>query len=154
MVLIDLTKASTGVTYISFFFFLVVTNKVQAVFPLQDLKIAPLEPKDLNLKSDRNEYPGVQYTNNRICCIKPCLKDILPPPNAFYPLQKNLERLKTQMKIDQILLRRLSVISKEKLEREATAEDPDLRRCVAHFRLHCVLVRWAENIIRSHLDSE
>lgn len=39
---------------------------------------------------------------------------------------------------------KLTATSKEKLAREATAPDPDLRRCVAHFRLHCVSVQSTE----------
>ncbi|KAF3385514.1 hypothetical protein F1880_002327 [Penicillium rolfsii] len=48
---------------------------------------------------------------------------------------------------------KLTVISKEKLTREATAPDPDLRRCVAHFRLHCGSVLWTENDMKSRISS-
>ncbi|KAJ5946487.1 hypothetical protein N7454_003326 [Penicillium verhagenii] len=48
---------------------------------------------------------------------------------------------------------KLTVISKEKLAREATAPDPDLRRCVAHFRLHCGSVLWTENDMKSRISS-
>ncbi|KAJ5691198.1 hypothetical protein N7488_011933 [Penicillium malachiteum] len=48
---------------------------------------------------------------------------------------------------------KLTVISKEKLAREATAPDPDLRRCVAHFRLHCGSVLWTENDMKSRMSS-
>ncbi|KAJ5201384.1 uncharacterized protein N7498_006047 [Penicillium cinerascens] len=45
---------------------------------------------------------------------------------------------------DNALLYKLTATSKEKLAREATAPDPDLRRCVAHFRLHCFSVQSTE----------
>jgi len=48
---------------------------------------------------------------------------------------------------------KLTVISKEKLAREATAPDPSLRRCVAHFRLHCGSVLWTENDMKSRISS-
>lgn len=48
---------------------------------------------------------------------------------------------------------KLTHISKEKLAREATAPDPDLRRCVAHFRLHCGSVSWTENDMKSRISS-
>ncbi|EPS32251.1 hypothetical protein POX_d05585 [Penicillium oxalicum] len=48
---------------------------------------------------------------------------------------------------------KLTVISKEKLAREATAPDPNLRRCVAHFRLHCGSVLWTENDMKSRISS-
>ena len=48
---------------------------------------------------------------------------------------------------------KLTLISKEKLAREATAPDPDLRRCVAHFRLHCGSVLWTENDMKSRISS-
>lgn len=48
---------------------------------------------------------------------------------------------------------KLTHLSKEKLAREATAPDPDLRRCVAHFRLHCGSVMWTENDMKSRISS-
>lgn len=48
---------------------------------------------------------------------------------------------------------KLTVISKEKLAREATAPDPNLRRCVAHFRLHCGSVEWTEKDMNSRISS-
>lgn len=48
---------------------------------------------------------------------------------------------------------KLTLISKEKLAREATAPDPCLRRCVAHFRLHCGSVQWTENDMKSRISS-
>ncbi len=48
---------------------------------------------------------------------------------------------------------KLTHLSKEKLAREATAPDPDLRRCVAHFRLHCGSVSWTENDMKSRISS-
>lgn len=37
-----------------------------------------------------------------------------------------------------------TITSKEKLISEGTAPDPDLRRCVAHFRQHYVSFLWTE----------
>ncbi|KAL2872042.1 uncharacterized protein BJX67DRAFT_341344 [Aspergillus lucknowensis] len=39
---------------------------------------------------------------------------------------------------------KLTNLSKQKLAREATAPDPDIRRCLGHFRLHCLSMEWAQ----------
>ncbi|RMJ20955.1 hypothetical protein PHISP_08173, partial [Aspergillus sp. HF37] len=40
-----------------------------------------------------------------------------------------------------------------KLAREATAPDPDVRRCLAHFRLHVASMEWTSKDVRSQISS-
>ncbi|KAL4997154.1 hypothetical protein BDV10DRAFT_170449 [Aspergillus recurvatus] len=48
---------------------------------------------------------------------------------------------------------KLSNLSKQKLAREATAPDPDIRRCLHHFRMHCLSVEWAQQETASKITS-
>jgi hypothetical protein len=48
---------------------------------------------------------------------------------------------------------RLTTLSKQKLAREATAPDPDIRRCLGHFRLHCTSMEWAQRDMTSRINS-
>lgn len=77
-----------------------------------------------------------------------------PKPSRAEPLfhQKTKTRWPPMANRD-ALPYKLTTISKEKLTREATAPDPDLRRCVAHFRLHCGSVLWTENDMKSRMSS-
>ncbi|KAJ5107433.1 hypothetical protein N7456_004108 [Penicillium angulare] len=77
-----------------------------------------------------------------------------PSPRPSLPnFQKNVRKRWPPMANRNALPYKLTVISKEKLAREATAPDPDLRRCVAHFRLHCGSVLWTENDMKSRISS-
>ncbi|KAJ5587662.1 uncharacterized protein N7459_003427 [Penicillium hispanicum] len=77
-----------------------------------------------------------------------------PSPTPAVPLlQKNSNKRWPPMANRNTLPYKLTVISKEKLAREATAPDPSLRRCVAHFRLHCGSVMWTENDMKSRISS-
>lgn len=77
-----------------------------------------------------------------------------PSPARAVPLfQKNAGKRWPPMANRNTLPYKLTVISKEKLTREATAPDPNLRRCVAHFRLHCGSVEWTENDMKSRISS-
>ncbi|KAA8652061.1 hypothetical protein EYZ11_009584 [Aspergillus tanneri] len=48
---------------------------------------------------------------------------------------------------------KLSTLSKQKLAREATAPDPDIRRCLGHFRLHCLSMEWAQRDMTTRINS-
>lgn len=48
---------------------------------------------------------------------------------------------------------RLTGLSRQKLAREATAPDPDVRRCLAHFRLHVASMEWTSKDVRSQISS-
>ncbi|KAJ5218539.1 uncharacterized protein N7498_000638 [Penicillium cinerascens] len=76
-----------------------------------------------------------------------------PKPSHSVPFQKNANKRWPPMANRNALPYKLTVISKEKLAREATAPDPSLRRCVAHFRLHCGSVLWTENDMKSRISS-
>lgn len=78
-----------------------------------------------------------------------------PSPARAVPLQpfRNANKRWPPMANRNALPYKLTVISKEKLAREATAPDPNLRRCVAHFRLHCGSVEWTENDMKSRISS-
>lgn len=77
-----------------------------------------------------------------------------PSPSPAIPvLQKTANKRWPPMANRSALPYKLTVISKEKLAREATAPDPDLRRCVAHFRLHCGSVEWTEKDMKSRISS-
>lgn len=74
-----------------------------------------------------------------------------PKPTASVPIVQN--KRWPPMANRNALPYKLTHLSKEKLAREATAPDPDLRRCVAHFRLHCGSVMWTENDMKSRISS-
>lgn len=79
---------------------------------------------------------------------------VTPKPAPAVPnFTKNTNKRWPPMANRNALPYKLTVISKEKLTREATAPDPDLRRCVAHFRLHCGSVLWTENDMKSRISS-
>ncbi|KAL3480218.1 hypothetical protein BJX99DRAFT_220930 [Aspergillus californicus] len=48
---------------------------------------------------------------------------------------------------------KLTNLSKQKLAREATASDPDIRRCLGHFRLHCRSIEWAQQEVATKITS-
>lgn len=48
---------------------------------------------------------------------------------------------------------RLTTLSKQKLAREATAPDPDIRRCLCHFRLHVMSVEMAQKDMTTRINS-
>lgn len=48
---------------------------------------------------------------------------------------------------------RLSGLSRQKLAREATAPDPDVRRCLAHFRLHVASIEWTSKDVNRQISS-
>lgn len=74
-----------------------------------------------------------------------------PKPTASVPIPQ--KKRWPPMANRNALPYKLTHLSKEKLAREATAPDPDLRRCVAHFRLHCGSVMWTENDMKSRISS-
>lgn len=51
------------------------------------------------------------------------------------------------------LSHRLTGLSRQKLAREATARDPDVRRCLAHFRLHVASMEWSNSDVNSEISS-
>jgi hypothetical protein len=48
---------------------------------------------------------------------------------------------------------KLTNLSKQKLAREATAPDPDIRRCLGHFRLHVKSIEWAQQEMATKITS-
>ncbi|KAL5341832.1 hypothetical protein BJX70DRAFT_358066 [Aspergillus crustosus] len=48
---------------------------------------------------------------------------------------------------------KLQNLSKQKLAREATAPDPDIRRCLTHFRLHVRSLEWAQQEMATKITS-
>ncbi|PWY83122.1 hypothetical protein BO94DRAFT_424188, partial [Aspergillus sclerotioniger CBS 115572] len=48
---------------------------------------------------------------------------------------------------------KLTTLSRQKLAREATAPDPDIRRCLGHFRLHCMSMEWAQKDMTTRINS-
>lgn len=48
---------------------------------------------------------------------------------------------------------RLTSLSRQKLAREATAPNPDIRRCLGHFRLHCSSMEWAQKDMTTRINS-
>ncbi|KAI9371415.1 hypothetical protein BJX61DRAFT_543722 [Aspergillus egyptiacus] len=48
---------------------------------------------------------------------------------------------------------KLTNLSKQKLAREATAPDPDIRRCLSHFRLHVRSIEWAQQEVATKITS-
>ncbi|KAL4809598.1 hypothetical protein BDV18DRAFT_132418 [Aspergillus unguis] len=48
---------------------------------------------------------------------------------------------------------KLTNLSKQKLAREATAPDPDIRRCLVHFRMHCRSVEWSQQEMATKITS-
>ncbi|PWY81970.1 hypothetical protein BO70DRAFT_260435, partial [Aspergillus heteromorphus CBS 117.55] len=48
---------------------------------------------------------------------------------------------------------KLTTLSRQKLAREATAPDPDIRRCLGHFRLHCKSMEWAQKEMTTRINS-
>ncbi|KAL4879561.1 hypothetical protein BJY04DRAFT_193711 [Aspergillus karnatakaensis] len=48
---------------------------------------------------------------------------------------------------------KLTNLSKAKLAREATAADPDIRRCLSHFRLHVKSIEWAQQEAATKITS-
>ena len=48
---------------------------------------------------------------------------------------------------------KLTGLSRQKLAREATAPDPDVWRCLAHFRLHIVSTEWVSRDVSSRISS-
>ncbi|KAL4783004.1 hypothetical protein BJX76DRAFT_331279 [Aspergillus varians] len=48
---------------------------------------------------------------------------------------------------------KLTNLSKQKLAREATAPDPDIRRCLGHFRIHCLSVESAQQEMATKITS-
>ncbi|PYH92183.1 hypothetical protein BO71DRAFT_285928, partial [Aspergillus ellipticus CBS 707.79] len=48
---------------------------------------------------------------------------------------------------------KLTTLSRQKLAREATAPDPDIRRCLGHFRLHCMSMEWAQKEMTTRINS-
>lgn len=48
---------------------------------------------------------------------------------------------------------KLTSLSKQKLAREATAPDPDIRRCLGHFRLHIMSMEWAQKEMTTRINS-
>lgn len=48
---------------------------------------------------------------------------------------------------------KLTNLSKQKLAREATAPDPDIRRCLGHFRMHCMSVEFAQQEMATKITS-
>lgn len=48
---------------------------------------------------------------------------------------------------------KLTSLSKQKLAREATAPDPDIRRCLGHFRLHVMSMELAQKEMTTRINS-
>lgn len=48
---------------------------------------------------------------------------------------------------------KLTGLSRQKLAREATAPDPDVRRCLAHFRLHVASMEWTSKNVTQQISS-
>ncbi|KAL5356990.1 hypothetical protein BJX96DRAFT_143736 [Aspergillus floccosus] len=69
------------------------------------------------------------------------------------PLSSNMNKRWPPLADKSSLPYKLTTLSKQKLAREATAPDPDIRRCLGHFRLHCMSMEWAQRDMTTRINS-
>ncbi|KAL4893972.1 hypothetical protein BDV59DRAFT_176567 [Aspergillus ambiguus] len=79
--------------------------------------------------------------------------DILPTKPTPSPLSSNMNKRWPPLADKSSLPYKLTTLSKQKLAREATAPDPDIRRCLGHFRLHCMSMEWAQRDMTTRINS-
>ncbi|KKK21891.1 hypothetical protein AOCH_007779 [Aspergillus ochraceoroseus] len=88
--------------------------------------------------------------------VTTAIVDIVPPSPApaLLPSNKSSMNKRWPPLADKTSLPyRLTTLSKQKLAREATAPDPDIRRCLGHFRLHCRSMEWAQHDMTTKINS-
>ncbi|KAL2832158.1 hypothetical protein BDW59DRAFT_139805 [Aspergillus cavernicola] len=73
----------------------------------------------------------------------------LGPPSNSPSMNKRLPPLADKASLSY----RLTNLSKQKLAREATAPDPDIRRCLTHFRLHVRSIELAQQEVATKITS-
>ncbi|KAE8150082.1 hypothetical protein BDV25DRAFT_155154 [Aspergillus avenaceus] len=82
--------------------------------------------------------------------------DVMPKPAASSPLNSNSPSMNKRwppLADKTSLPYKLTTLSRQKLAREATAPDPDIRRCLGHFRLHCMSMEWAQKDMTTRINS-
>ncbi|KAL4796356.1 hypothetical protein BDV19DRAFT_360797 [Aspergillus venezuelensis] len=79
--------------------------------------------------------------------------NVLPESLSSKPSPANLNKRLPPMADRSSLSYRLTNLSKQKLAREATAPDPDIRRCLGHFRMHVLSVEFAQQEMATKITS-
>ncbi|RAK97082.1 uncharacterized protein BO80DRAFT_428595 [Aspergillus ibericus CBS 121593] len=82
--------------------------------------------------------------------------DIMPKKPSSSPLSSNNPSMNKRwppLADKSSLPYKLTTLSRQKLAREATAPDPDIRRCLGHFRLHCMSMEWAQKDMTTRINS-
>ncbi|GLB06054.1 hypothetical protein ASPFODRAFT_58991 [Aspergillus luchuensis CBS 106.47] len=82
--------------------------------------------------------------------------DIMPKKPSSSPLSSNNPSMNKRLPplADRTSLSyKLTTLSRQKLAREATAPDPDIRRCLGHFRLHCMSMEWTQKDMSTRINS-
>ncbi|KAL4952626.1 hypothetical protein BDW69DRAFT_167325 [Aspergillus filifer] len=79
--------------------------------------------------------------------------NVLPESLSSKPSPANLNKRLPPMADRTSLSYRLTNLSKQKLAREATAPDPDIRRCLGHFRMHVLSVEFAQQEMATKITS-
>ncbi|PYI12572.1 hypothetical protein BO78DRAFT_392410 [Aspergillus sclerotiicarbonarius CBS 121057] len=82
--------------------------------------------------------------------------DIMPKKASSSPLSSNNPSMNKRwppLADKSSLPYKLTTLSRQKLAREATAPDPDIRRCLGHFRLHCMSMEWAQKDMTTRINS-
>ncbi|KAE8348825.1 hypothetical protein BDV28DRAFT_142608 [Aspergillus coremiiformis] len=82
--------------------------------------------------------------------------DIMPKPASSSPLSSNNPSMNKRwppLADKTSLPYKLTTLSRQKLAREATAPDPDIRRCLGHFRLHVISMEWAQKDMTTRINS-
>ncbi|KAE8376279.1 hypothetical protein BDV26DRAFT_265802 [Aspergillus bertholletiae] len=82
--------------------------------------------------------------------------DIMPKQASSSPLSSNNPSMNKRwppLADKTSLPYKLTTLSRQKLAREATAPDPDIRRCLGHFRLHVISMEWAQKDMTTRINS-
>ncbi|KAF7586133.1 hypothetical protein BBP40_009416 [Aspergillus hancockii] len=82
--------------------------------------------------------------------------DIMPQKASSSPLSSNNPSMNKRwppLADKSSLPYKLTTLSRQKLAREATAPDPDIRRCLGHFRLHVISMEWAQKDMTTRINS-
>ncbi|KAL4941336.1 hypothetical protein BDV06DRAFT_5187 [Aspergillus oleicola] len=79
--------------------------------------------------------------------------NVLPESLSSKPNPSTMNKRLPPMADRSSLSYRLTNLSKQKLAREATAPDPDIRRCLGHFRMHVLSVEFAQQEMATKITS-
>ncbi|KAB8069097.1 hypothetical protein BDV29DRAFT_58664 [Aspergillus leporis] len=82
--------------------------------------------------------------------------DVVPQKASSSPLSSNNPSMNKRwppLADKSSLPYKLTTLSRQKLAREATAPDPDIRRCLGHFRLHVISMEWAQKDMTTRINS-